>query len=41
MGRENFMAADEEKRKMNITVEKGKVKGDHCCKTLSPFLVHA
>lgn len=33
-GRENFMAADEEKRKMNTAVEKGRVKADNCCKTL-------
>lgn len=28
------MAADEEKRKMNTAVEKGRVKADNCCKTL-------
>lgn len=28
------MAADEEERRMNTAVEKGRVKADNCCKPL-------
>lgn len=41
MGRENFMAASEDKGMTNTVVKEGRVKADNCCKTLSPLLPHA
>ena len=35
------MAADEEKRRMNTAVEKGRVIAGNCCKTPSPLLLCA
>lgn len=32
MGRENFVGADEEKRRMNTAVKNGRVQADNCCK---------